>query len=232
MTEASSFRVEPSWYWSRERAELEWRHMWTRVWHMGPREEELPEEGDVFVHTLGRESLLFVRTSTGEARGYYNVCRHRGNRLLLSDDGPGYVTQLRCAFHGWCFDIEGNLAHAPYAERFDPAVLADKARTGLRSFRVESFAGWLWYTLDDEAPSLAEYLGPFAEKLSAYHMEKATIVDYKTFEFGANWKTVLDAFHSRMASRPCNWPTLASNTASRVKQAAKPSASFSSPALL
>lgn len=195
MTEVSSFRVEPSWYWTQERAELEWDHMWTKVWHMGPREEEIPEEGDVFVHTLGRESLLFVRTSTGEAKGYYNVCRHRGNRLLLSSDGPAYVNQFRCAFHGWCFDIEGNFTHAPYAERFDQAVLADKTRTGLKTFRVESFAGWLWFTLDEEAPGLAEYLGPLAEKLGAYHMEKGAIVDYKTFEFGANWKTVFDAFN-------------------------------------
>lgn len=195
MTETPSFRVEPSWYWTRSRADAEWQHVWQSLWHMGPREEEIPEEGDVFVHTLGRESLLFVRTSTGDAKGYFNVCRHRGNRLLLNPDGPAYVTQFRCAFHGWCFDIEGNLAHAPYAERFDPSVLADKERTGLKTFRVERFAGWLWFTLDDAAPPLREYLGPLAEKLDAYRMEKASIVDYKTFEFAANWKTVFDAFN-------------------------------------
>ncbi|RVQ68995.1 aromatic ring-hydroxylating dioxygenase subunit alpha [Croceicoccus ponticola] len=195
MTSGIGFKVDPSWYWSKTRAELEWDHVWTRMWHMGPREEELPEQGDVFVHSLGHESLLFVRTADGAVRGYFNVCRHRGNRLLLGDDGPAYAAQFTCAFHGWTFGLDGTLGHVPYRERFDPAVIDDPACTSLKSFRVESFAGWLWFTLDDDAPDLREFLGPMAEKLESYRMERATIVDYKTFEFACNWKTTFDAFN-------------------------------------
>ena len=194
MTGADGFRVDPAWYWSRERADQEWDHVWTRLWQMGPREEELPEAGDVFIHSLGRESLLFVRLDDGSLRGYFNVCRHRGNRLLLGPDGPAYAPRFACAFHGWQFDLDGKLAHVPYRERFDPAVIDDPACTSLKSFRVECFAGWLWFTLDDDAPGLLEYLGPLAERLAAYRMEKARIVDYKTFEFACNWKTTFDAF--------------------------------------
>lgn len=195
MTTPAAFRIDPSWYVSKERAAQEWDCMWTKVWHMGPREEEIAEEGDVFVHTLGRESLLFVRMADGSARGYFNVCRHRGNRLLLGEDGPAYAPRFTCAFHGWVYDLDGRLVHAPYKERFDPAVIDDPACTSMRSFRVESFAGWLWFTLDDEAVPLAEYLGPMADRLAAYRMERATIVDYKTFEFACNWKTTFDAFN-------------------------------------
>jgi phenylpropionate dioxygenase-like ring-hydroxylating dioxygenase large terminal subunit len=196
MTQASErFRIDPDWYWSTQRAEQEWDHMWSKLWHMGPRVEELPEPGDVYVHSLGRESLLFVRHKDGEVRGLYNVCRHRGNRLLLSEDGPAFVNQFRCAFHGWCYDLAGKLVDAPYRERFDPAAIEDPRRTTLAHFRVETFAGWYWYTLDDQAPDLVTYLGPIGPKLAAYHMEKATIIDYKTFEFGCNWKTTFDAFN-------------------------------------
>lgn len=187
--------IDPSVYWSRERAEAEWERVWTQTWHMGPREEELPEEGDLFVHSLGRESLLFVRRADGSVGGLYNVCRHRGNRLLLGADGPSAVSQLRCAFHGWCFDLDGALVDVPYRERFPEGSLDDPERSGLRSFRVDSFGGWLWFTLDPEAPPLADYLAPVAGRLAPYAMEKAHIVDYKTFEFACNWKTVLDAFN-------------------------------------
>lgn len=189
------FRIDPDWYWSRERADLEWDHVWSKLWHMGPRVEEVSEPGDVYVHSLGRESLLFVHDDDGEVRGMFNVCRHRGNRLLLSEDGPAYATQFKCAFHGWCFDLSGKLGEVPYRERFDPAILADETRTALARFRVEQFAGWYWFTLDDQAPDLATYLGPIGPRLAAYQLEKAHIVDYKTFEFGANWKTVFDAFN-------------------------------------
>jgi phenylpropionate dioxygenase-like ring-hydroxylating dioxygenase large terminal subunit len=188
-------RIDPSHYWSRERAALEWRHVWMRTWHMGPREQELPHPGDAFVHAFGAESLLFVRQEDGSVRGLYNTCRHRGSRLLLGADGPVSVGALRCPFHGWCYDMGGRLCEMPYRERFDAADLADPDRTNLRSFRVETFAGWLWFTLDRAAPDLAAYLGPLKDKLAAYRMELATIVDYKTFEFGCNWKTTLDAFN-------------------------------------
>jgi phenylpropionate dioxygenase-like ring-hydroxylating dioxygenase large terminal subunit len=191
----SFFAIDPSWYWSPERAGQEWSHVWTKLWHMGPRAEEIREDGDVFVQSLGRESLLFVRGADGRVTGFYNVCRHRGNRLVLGEDGPTSLSGFTCAFHGWAFDLDGNLTKVPYRERFDPAVIDDPACTSLVRFRVEEFAGWCWFTLDDAAPPLADYLGPMASKLAAYRMERAHIVDYKTFEFGCNWKTVLDAFN-------------------------------------
>ncbi|HEX2793753.1 MAG TPA: aromatic ring-hydroxylating dioxygenase subunit alpha [Croceicoccus sp.] len=195
MSAQQAFRIDPSWYWSGGRAEQEWEHVWTRTWHAGPREEELAETGDLFVHTLGRESLLFVRREDGGIDGFFNVCPHRGNRILLGADGPAFVREFKCAFHGWTFGSDGSLTHAPYAERFDPAVLADPRCTSLKRFRTASFAGWIWFTLDDEAPELDEFLGPMAKRLEAYRMERATIVDYKTFEFGCNWKTTFDAFN-------------------------------------
>lgn len=193
MVEASAgFRIDPGWYRSRERAEKEWRHVWTRTWHMGPRVEELAGPGDAMVHSLGRESLVFLKTAEGDVRGFFNVCPHRGNRLILAGDGPAFAPAFRCAFHGWRFGQDGALQDAPYADRFG-CELAKLAR--LKPFRVEAWAGWLWYTLDPDAPPLDTYLGALKPKLEAYRLDRATIVDYKTFEFRANWKTVLDAFN-------------------------------------
>ena len=40
---------------------LEWERMWTKVWLVGCREEEIPETGDYVTTTIGTESLLIVR---------------------------------------------------------------------------------------------------------------------------------------------------------------------------
>lgn len=195
MKQVSPFRIEPEWYWSNQRAEQEWRYVWSRLWHVGPREEELSEPGDVMLHSLGRESLIFVRAEDGGVRGYFNVCRHRASRLLLSQDGPGHAGEFHCPFHGWRYGLDGKVTHIPYRERFDCETIDDPNLTSLKSFRVESWAGWIWFALDDNAPDLLEYLGPTREKLESYHMERAHIIDYKTFEFECNWKTVFDAFN-------------------------------------
>ncbi len=194
MPATNDFEIDPSWYRSRERAEAEWSTVWTKCWHVGPRVEEVAEPGDVMVHSLGRESLLFVRGDDGVVRGWFNVCRHRGNRLILAADGPSFASEFRCAFHGWRYGHDGRLREAPYAERFG-CRLDDPDRAALKGFRVEAWAGWLWFTLDDAAPPLADYLGPMAQRLEAYQLDRSTIIDYKTFEFAGNWKTVLDAFN-------------------------------------
>ena len=34
MTESTDFRIHPDWFWSKERAEKEWSHIWTKsgIW--------------------------------------------------------------------------------------------------------------------------------------------------------------------------------------------------------
>lgn len=182
-------------YWSDQFAEAEWDRLWSRCWHMGPRVEELPEPGDAMVHQLGRESLIFLRDDDGAVRGYFNVCPHRGNRLLLGEEGPSFVGAFECAFHGWQFGHDGAVKHIPCRERFDEQTLADGNATSLRAFRVEQWAGWLWFTLDENAPDLSTYLGSMRTELDGYRMERAHIVDYVTIDFRCNWKTVLDAFN-------------------------------------
>jgi carnitine monooxygenase subunit len=195
MATQKAFHISPEWFWSEERAAQEWTHLWTKAWHMGPRLEELPEPGDIMLHTLGRERLMFVKGDDGVIRGFYNVCRHRASRLMIADDGPASSRGFQCAFHGWRYGLDGKLVNVPYRERFDCEIFDDAKLTSLVSFRVEAFSGWVWYTLSDETPGLTEYLGPIGPKLAAYHMERAHIVDYKTFEFKCNWKTTFDAFN-------------------------------------
>ena len=48
----------------------EWTKLWRRVWNVGPREEELTASGDYVVHTLGKESFVFVRGDDDQVRGF------------------------------------------------------------------------------------------------------------------------------------------------------------------
>ena len=91
-------------YLSREFMELEWEHVWTRVWNIAGLESEIPKPGSFLTCQLGRESLLFCRTEDGEVRGYYNVCQHRGNRLVSKEKGR--VLNFHCSY----LDGQGRLS--------------------------------------------------------------------------------------------------------------------------
>ena len=69
-------------YYSKEFAQREWDHMWTKIWHVAGRENEMQEAGDYIVHNFMRESVIVVKQGDGTLRAFYNVCGHRGQRLV------------------------------------------------------------------------------------------------------------------------------------------------------
>ncbi len=116
-------------YWSREFMQREWDHMWTRVWHIGGRTAELRHPGDYVVHTFRHESVLLVRQEDGRVRAFYNVCQHRGNRLVWN--GGGSLAAFTCAYHGWRYGLDGKLLFARDPENFaggDPCRKVRRAR--------------------------------------------------------------------------------------------------------
>ena len=50
---------------------------------------QIPEPGDYRLFDLAGESIILVRDAGGAVRAHYNVCRHRGSRVLLTPAGNG-----------------------------------------------------------------------------------------------------------------------------------------------
>ena len=58
-------RLEGYRYTSREFFHKEWEHMWTRVWLLLGREDEMPNPGDWQREEVGPESIVMVRQDDG-----------------------------------------------------------------------------------------------------------------------------------------------------------------------
>ncbi|MBT4377521.1 MAG: Rieske 2Fe-2S domain-containing protein, partial [Gammaproteobacteria bacterium] len=77
--ETRGHTIPGSRYTSEEFRQQEWDGMWTRVWLLLGREDELPEPGDWQMEEVGSEEILMVRQKDGGVKAFYNVCQHRGN---------------------------------------------------------------------------------------------------------------------------------------------------------
>ena len=97
-------------YTSRAFHELEVEKLWKRVWQMACREEDLPAVGDHVVYEIANLSVLVVRAAPDSIHAFHNVCLHRG-RLLKERDGN--AREIRCAFHGFTWSLDGKLARVP-----------------------------------------------------------------------------------------------------------------------
>src|ERR1700752_2578522 len=71
---------------SSEFYELERGAVFTRAWLTVGRVEQLPRKGSYFAKELvvARTSVVIVRGTDDEVGAFYNVFRHRGNKLVWS----------------------------------------------------------------------------------------------------------------------------------------------------
>ena len=177
-------------YTSAAFAQLEWERMWTKVWLLGGHLSDLREAGDYISTEIGRESVLLVKQQDGAVRAFYNVCRHRGNRLRPS--GVSSAESFKCQYHHWEYHLDGSFKRIPDLDTFPQG--APECR-GLRELSCEVWNGFAWFSLDPEAMPLLEYLGPVAEHLAPYHFHKMALKKDVTVEWDCNWKTSVDAFN-------------------------------------
>ena len=93
-------------YFSPDYMSREWERMWTRSWLIAGVESDLSRDGDFFVFDIRDESIIVTRTDEG-VRAFYNVCTHRGTRLVAEERGNRKV--FVCPFHSWSFRNNGEL---------------------------------------------------------------------------------------------------------------------------
>ena len=60
----------------------EQERIFSTYWLCAGHQSQIAKASDYFVQEVMGESLIFLRDQNGEARGFYNVCRHRGTRLV------------------------------------------------------------------------------------------------------------------------------------------------------
>ncbi len=111
-------------------------------------EIEAPGSPPVRLRILG-EDLLAFRDSTGRAGIIEPWCSHRGAPLWFGRNEDG---ALRCAYHGWAFDVDGRCLEVPNA--FGPLEDAGlRARMGVGAYPTREAGGLVWV-----------YMGPAGEQ--------------------------------------------------------------------
>ncbi|MBI1180227.1 MAG: Rieske 2Fe-2S domain-containing protein [Alphaproteobacteria bacterium] len=168
----------------------EWEAVWTKVWLVTARTVEIPEAGDFVVEEIGPESILVVRQEDGSIKAFYNVCQHRGNRLVHPAEGS--MPSFTCDYHSWVWGIDGSLLSAQDEEDFSQGNPC--GRVALEELRCDTFAGFVFVNMDPDCIPLKDYLGPVWDRWQVYPTEKMVRVQALTVKLPSNWKALHDNF--------------------------------------
>lgn len=186
-----NMRVPASVFYSREFHDLEVELLWKRVWQLACHEDELAEVGDHVVYDIAHLSFLLVRTGVGpdDIAAYRNACLHRG-RKLREEDGKR-AKNLRCAFHGWCWNLDGSLKEIPCQWDF-PSVEPDQY--GLPGAQVARWGGLVFINPDLDAEPLEDFLGTLPDHMASLPQERRFKAVHVAKPMRVNWKACQEAF--------------------------------------
>jgi len=169
--------------------------MWSKVWQMACRVEDLPKLGNYLEYEIGDQSVLIVRHGEEERdiKAFMNVCRHRG-RQLANGSGTFRGRRMVCRFHGWAWNLDGSNNAVFGAELgFDPSVVR-KEELGLIECSVGVWAGMVFVNLDPNAEPLEQYLAPIAPVVKPVGVDRMRTLWWQQINVDANWKLCLEAF--------------------------------------
>ena len=131
-------------YFSDEIFQRETESIFFREWFCVGREEDWPNSGDYHALDVLGESVLVVRTREGRLTAHYNVCRHRGSRLVPEGARGSFTGAIRCPYHSWTYALDGSLRAAPFLDEESGFSRAD---LGLYPVGLESWGGFVFLNL-------------------------------------------------------------------------------------
>ena len=160
--------------------------IWHGDWVFAAMEDALAAPGDQLPVVIGDQPVLLVRNEAGELAALSNLCAHRGTLLV---NGPTNAGRIQCPYHAWTYDHDGRLIAAPFA----PEDVIDKQAHCLPAYRVESWHGLVFVSLDPDVEPLAERFAAIAPHVSSResngfrHLSQQQATDV----WECNWKVAM-----------------------------------------
>ncbi len=158
-----------------------------REWLYAGHASQIPEPGDYFLFDVAGESVIVVRGDDGQVRALVNVCRHRGSRVCY--DKRGNTNWFSCPYHGWTYDLRGNLK----AARQMPKDF-DKSGFGLAAIRAELFHGFIMISFAAEPEGFDTAHRRLDGALSAFGLERAKVAHSESYSIASNWKLAVENY--------------------------------------
>lgn len=175
-------------YTSEAFLERELNSIFAKDWFCVGRADALTEPGDYTTLELADQPIIVLRNQTGTLKAMSNVCRHRMSTLL---EGWGNTRSIVCPYHAWTYNLDGSLRGAPAMTKNEAFCKSDYH---LPEVRCQEWLGWVFVTLNRNAPNVAGQLSKVQDLVSDYDMKNYTQTFFETHRWNTNWKVLAENF--------------------------------------
>jgi Rieske 2Fe-2S family protein len=173
-----------------ERYRRELEAFYFQSWICAGRADRIAEPGDYFLRDVCGESIIVTRDRKETIQAFYNVCRHRGTRMLTEAEGklPG---RIQCPYHGWSYGLDGCLMGAPHMD--DPNFC--RQDYPLHPVSCAAWDGNIFLNLGARPEPLLAQLGALPQKFANWRMHELRLHRRIVYDVKANWKLLIHNYN-------------------------------------
>jgi len=103
---------------------------------------------------------------------------------------------LTCPYHAWSYARDGKLVGVPHRSEY-PGLQTEKL--GLVQLPLENWRGFLFVTLEEGSPPVAEMMAPYEHEIEPYRFEELRVLGRVTTRpRQLNWKTLCDNYSDHL----------------------------------
>jgi len=186
---AEAHTIPAAWYTDARMAALEQQNVFSRAWQAVGRKDQVEKPGQYLTAAVAGEPVVVVRGSDNQLRAFFNVCRHHA--MTVMTEPCGTAQHLRCPYHGWTYNLEGELRGMT---EFEGVCDFDRAKNGLVPVRVETWEKFVFVNLDPQAAPLSDFLGELVERVQPLGLSGLKFVERRSYTQQCNWKVYVDNF--------------------------------------
>jgi phenylpropionate dioxygenase-like ring-hydroxylating dioxygenase large terminal subunit len=182
--------------------DLEMERIWAKTWIYIGHESQVPEKGSYLTLNYGKVPVVMVRDNDDKVHVLHNRCGHKGAKLV--DRPCGKIPAFRCCYHGWRFRLDGKLLGVPHLQGYEGTDFdKDDPQYSMQTLRSESFRGFVFATMNDNAPDVRTWMGGAADVMDnlcdrAPEGEVEAAGGVLRYEHECNWKMFIENLNDTM----------------------------------
>ncbi|MGC6509908.1 MAG: aromatic ring-hydroxylating oxygenase subunit alpha [Myxococcota bacterium] len=175
-----SFYTEPLQFQAEQSRILE--QNWLVMGHVG-----MVSNSQIVARQIGSVTVLLARDPEGALKAFHNVCRHRAGPLTWPGRPAEACKTIRCKYHGWSYDWNGQLLNAP---SFGTAIPQDSLP--LTPIHCLERNGLIWIYLGTDDPLMEQstvHIWDSLKDLTAFQLHQEV-----THQLACNWKVYAENY--------------------------------------
>ena len=167
------------------------KNIYFKTWQYACHVSQVSRTGDYVSFSVFDQDVFVIRQENGALVALYNVCQHRGHRLL---EGTGNRRAIVCPYHAWTYALDGRLRGAP-GSQFVPGF--DASAICIPQLKVEVFLGFVFVNFDPACLTMDESFPGVRDRLLGLcpDIERQQFATEHSADEACNWLTAVENYN-------------------------------------